>query len=371
MAEQEVTPQPDENKENINSTNAVEKTSASPLSSPSKQSPKEPAEDKFDVRLNSYKIVSALGVTAVHNEIAFYKNGKPLLAFNGNAHNSQTGDYQSFAVGAGNTLRVSASLNTIAEVEGAMEQINSVTLAHLKGEDVIDKIHAAVSAGKFINENKIDYVVVGGATYEAQNSNSVAAALVHAMGYEYPEKELSHLWAPGSKRNLLPDDWKANNYSLNLIRDAETLNPQIVQKTVKDEKHPNVQTPSNRGAFPNLFDPNTTTIPYVKKGHETELFSKDTALEEPTTSDDTDSSPADETTEEEPEEYNNPSAGFQSSAETIIRTNQNLTASFADASAKKPIQSNPDMGLEINDPALKQKVASNATSYLSTANSLA
>lgn len=216
-------------------------------------------EDTYEIRINSYKIVSAAGVVAVHNEVAFYRNGEPMIAFNGNAHNNQTGELNTFAISSGNTLRVSAGDRTYGQ--NGMELVGSVTLgANLTREELLEKLKAATAASQYINSNKIEYVVVGGVSYEAQNSNSVASSLLTAMGYKYPANEFSHVWAPGSKRDLLPNDWKPDLTTDALITALQELSRDRVGQQVRDEKIPRYRPEAGEQYFPNLHDPNKSVV---------------------------------------------------------------------------------------------------------------
>lgn len=335
-------------------------------------------ERRYEVRINSFKLVDALGVTAVHNEIAFYEDGKIIFSLNGNAHDPQTGEFKQFAIASDHTLRVSAYNKSLEQLN--MELAGSVTLDKLSRQEFFEKVNAATTAGKFINDNKIDYVILGGLNHEAQNSNSVATSLLHSMGYAYPEKELAHLWAPGSKRNLLPDDWSTNDNAPTgtIIEQANDLDPVRVKATIRDERRPQTIVSESENLFPNLFNPNETTVPYVKKEQIPSgmiMFSSNPKMETPDESEDPlNESLANEEIESEinaEEETNEaePAVGFHSSAEPMIQTGQKLTSSFAVATANPPVQPPPGQDIEMTDPPLQQKAAQNSPSYLTTGTS--
>jgi len=139
-----------------------------------------------------------------------------------------------------------------------MELVGSVTLGQMDQAEFLEKVKAAAAAAKYVNDNKIEYVVVGGPGYAGQNSNSVATTLIHAMGYKYPQKELSHLWAPGSERNLLPDDWKPDVSIAALDTTLNNLERAQVTQAIKDEKNPSPVnlTPELGPIPPKLHEPN-------------------------------------------------------------------------------------------------------------------
>lgn len=227
--------------------------------------------DVYEIRLNSYRILDALAVTAVHNEVAFYKNGKPILAFNGNAHSRENGSLSAFAISPDHTLRVCATDKDLNELGGNKANLlKSVKLGELDEDLWRHKIDLAVKVSRFINANDIDYIVLGNTENEAQNSNSVARSLVAALGYEYPSKELENLWAPGDKRNLLPDSFDrripVGFSSLNEL----LLNPFHIIEDVKEERqkpHPK-EGKNDKGidqaAHQTYFDPKSPGVIYPK-----------------------------------------------------------------------------------------------------------
>lgn len=229
------------------------------------------SKDVYEIRLNSYRILGALGVSAVHNEVAFYKNGKPILAFNGNAHSRENGSLSAFAISPDHTLRVSATQKDLNELGGNKANLlKSVKLGELDEDLWIHKIDLAVKVSRFINANDIDYIVLGNAENEAQNSNSVARSLVAALGYEYPSKELENLWAPGDKRNLLPDNLDLHIpvgfSSLNEL----LLNPFHIIEDLKEERQKSCPEESkndkgiDRAAHQTYFDPKSPGVIYPK-----------------------------------------------------------------------------------------------------------
>lgn len=229
------------------------------------------SKDVYEIRLNSYRILGALRVTAVHNEVAFYKNGKPILAFNGNAHSRENGSLSAFAISPDHTLRVSATQKDLNEQAGNKANLlKSVKLGELDKDLWIHKIDLAVKVSRFINANDIDYIVLGNAENEAQNSNSVARSLVAALGYEYPSKELENLWAPGDKRNLLPDNLDLHIpvgfSSLNEL----LLNPFHIIEDLKEERQKSRPEESkndkriDRAAHQTYFDPKSPGVIYPK-----------------------------------------------------------------------------------------------------------
>lgn len=221
-----------------------------------------PAEkDVYEIRLNSYKIAGALGVSAVHNEVAFYKNGKIVTAFNGNAHSKQSGELSPYATKPGNVLRVTATNFDYTKI---MELSGSVTLAKLERDDWETQIDNAILTGRFINSNPIDYIVLGGSENEAQNSNSVATSILHALGYKYPSNELKNLWAPGSQRLLTPDNWNSKlRDSFSAPEPSLLARDEVIRQTREISLATNISADSSN-PYPTTtqqyFDPNAESV---------------------------------------------------------------------------------------------------------------
>lgn len=215
-----------------------------------------PSVPDFEIRLNSYQVVGALGFVAVHNEIVFYEDGKPSIAFNGNAHDRRTGELETFTLGSNHTLRISSGNQTYEDF--GMKKVGSVSLGKPDLEGVVEKLGNIVKAADWINSKNFDYSALGVVGQEAQNSNSAATALVTAMGYDYPE-EAQKLWAPGAQRALLPFGWKAEEYYDDTFDIAETLmglSRIHVAKSVRDENGTKLtkesgvpQAPDLRGSY--------------------------------------------------------------------------------------------------------------------------
>lgn len=218
-------------------------------------------EDTFEVRINSHKVIGIGNIVAVHNEVAFYRNGETLLAINGNAHDNQTGELNTFTISPGGTLRVSAGDTTYGQGSYPMQLVGSVTLGtNLTREEFLEKVKTVVAASQYINDNKIEYVVIGGPTYEGQNSNSVATTLITAMGYQYPQNEFSGLWAPGAKRNLLPEGWTHHLTDGTFFAAMLTLDHNKVTQQVRDDNIPPFRPDTDGSYFPNLHDPNKANL---------------------------------------------------------------------------------------------------------------
>ena|GEM_PF-2596135 len=289
-----------------------------------------PQEDKFEVRINSYQLADIFGKIAVHNEVAFYRNGEPLIAFNGNAHNKQTGELNTFAIQPNHTLKVSAAKTTY-EQQG-LKLVGSVSFGTLTREEFAEKLKVATTAANFINDNKLDYVIVGGPYHEAQNSNSVATALLQSMDYKYPEKEFGHLWAPGSKRPLLPDDWSSQDMTQDdFIRLLEKLERDEVSNNIKNDKNLIPIHDPEISNFPDLFKPNETSVPYNKK------VTPDIPQTEPN------------------------SRGFKSASEQVITTDCNLSEKFGCAASNDLVTNNPD---NVSKIAQARTISANDGAYL-------
>jgi hypothetical protein len=269
-----------------------------PETKPDTSPPKPVQEDKYEIKLNSYKVIDIFGKVAIHNEVAFYRNGEPMMAVNGYAHNSQKGGHSTTALSPGNTLRA-----TISDTLHDGKMVSSISLGTMDREAMIEKMKTVVSASQFINANKIEYVAMGGPHFEAQNSNSIATSLLTAMGYQYPDKALAQFWDPGSKRPLLPNDWKREDMSVaDMMNMRNNLNGQAVAAQIKSEKNPYPIFDPEANSFPTLFKPEETSVQYAKNNNQTTATV--TARS---------------------------GTGFQSAAGVMIETDHSLTSAFASA----------------------------------------
>lgn len=239
---------------------------------------------EYAIKVRSYQVFdNALVGTAVHNEIIFEHNGKPMMSMNGNPWKRETGQPNFPGIGDNNTLRVGMMEGrTIKDNDtaGNFPVVGEQTL--YQGNDpakFLELVGRAAEAAKFVNAQNLDYIMVD-PLRTAQNSNSVAHTLTHAMGLEYPP-ETENLWAPGHGRLLLPEghrsvfeDMKNNPNWMNdpnltgyfnvTLAELEALkDPNVGQQVLKDPKTPNAaphisdadQRPDQPVNVPTYFNP--------------------------------------------------------------------------------------------------------------------
>lgn len=232
------------------------------------------SEDKYQIIIRSYEVADFLGLDpAVHHEIIFAKNGEPMLSFNGDAYNRQTGEIHFPSTSGQDTLRVRAMGVTIQDIdkEGEFPVVANTVLFEGNEQEMLSKLGQAAEASSFINAQNMDYVILGGPTFPGQNSNSVAYTLTHAMGLEVPP-EVENLWAPGYGRLLLPNDWQSNipteteNLFSYIKSNLEKLSVGNVMQQVRGDENPyynyismlDEESGNKPGQF---FDPANPAIP--------------------------------------------------------------------------------------------------------------
>lgn len=238
----------------------------------------DPATDTgphYSIKVRSYEAVNVpLIGSAVHHEIIFEQDGQVLLSLNGNPWKRETGQPNFPGHGDNNTLRVNAMAGkTIADLDtdGKFPIVTEQTLYSdhdsLKFSELVGR---AAEASVFINSYNMDYIMVD-PFRKAQNSNSVAHTLTHAMGLQYsPGTE--QLWAPGHGRLLLPSGFKSDfdskendvpSQSENTIARLISLSDEnISAQVLKDPKHPNRLKDSNIDT-PTFFNPAPKPAPEI------------------------------------------------------------------------------------------------------------
>lgn len=143
---------------------------------------------------------------ANHNAVIVYIGNNEAFAFHGFAVDRETGDTTGIGDTKNDTLR--AMILPPQESEDFKMHISGESV-FFQGdwEEGIRKSASGLDAMKFINDQNLDYdpyVLIG----TAQNSNSVAHTIVHAMGSEFPKGAEEH-WAPGHDRILVPEGWSS------------------------------------------------------------------------------------------------------------------------------------------------------------------
>lgn len=143
---------------------------------------------------------------ANHNAVIVYIGNEEAFAIHGFAIDRETGDMS----GIGDTKNDTLRAMILPQHESALFDMPiSGENVFFQGslEDAAKKLASGLDAIKFINDQNLDYdpyVLIG----TAQNSNSVAHTIVHAMGESFPKGAEEH-WAPGHDRILVPEGWSS------------------------------------------------------------------------------------------------------------------------------------------------------------------
>lgn len=198
-------------------------------------------KDGWSIELRAH---SAAGI-ATHFEIAFrLPNGKIFKALNGDPYDRDTGQrVESFD--NDHTLRVSTGF-----YKGNDPDIIPVFSG--TGREVMQKFGQALETGVIINGQNLEYRAFG-LGEPGQNSNSVVATLLKAMGLKFPPAAEAYN-APGSERILLPASWQPSydfshdsQYRIHNIKENHwLLEPENVSKQVLKDPRPE-KTPRSPG----------------------------------------------------------------------------------------------------------------------------
>lgn len=175
------------------------------MSEPAQATPPE-----FSIELRSHQVTPGFGPIppAVHNEIVFLHNGKPVMSFDGDPYNRVTGELTPTSLSGKDTLRVRAIEGmSMAEFAKDYPQLNKAVLFEGSKEKFLELMGRATEAAEHINKQNMDYIIIG-VGFTAQNSNSVAHSLTQAMGLEYPQ-HIKDQFMPGHGRQLLPDNFRS------------------------------------------------------------------------------------------------------------------------------------------------------------------
>jgi hypothetical protein len=133
--------------------------------------------------------------------------GKEVLQFNGGAMDENS-KIQAFTPADGSKLTAYAAVHDrpgdyVASGPELMDE--EIFVGSL--QDVLARADLMAQGAKAINDSNQSYRAydpVG----QAQNSNSVAAALLKAAHLDMPDKA-KDLWIPGTSTDILPEDWQA------------------------------------------------------------------------------------------------------------------------------------------------------------------
>ncbi|PCI56909.1 MAG: hypothetical protein COB36_01150 [Alphaproteobacteria bacterium] len=166
---------------------------------------------RYSISVNSYSIVAD---KFVHNEIVFKDAGtNEIFHLNGGSFDKEDGGNIEFSfLSDDDTLRAflsDQSFNT--RNEGMGEPLHSeVLFASDDGRAFQEKFVKALEAGVFINSQGLDYVPFNICEKE-QNSNSVAATVLHVMELEYDASDHGFI-APGDDDLLWAEELREESF---------------------------------------------------------------------------------------------------------------------------------------------------------------
>ncbi len=134
----------------------------------------------------------------VHKEIVVLNDkNEPVMAFAGHAWDKKTGEFKGISYMGTDTLR--ATVNKEPGQGLALDITNIRVLDSGSKEDILDKANIGIAAAIKINEKNLTYHPIG---ISPTNSNSVAATVAKAMGFELPPNPKS-VYSPGESQQLL------------------------------------------------------------------------------------------------------------------------------------------------------------------------
>lgn len=171
------------------------------------------APPEYSIEVRSYELHGATPFTkpAVHNELVFLQNGKPVAAFNGDPYARETGAIAYPSLSNRDTLRVSAYIDGTTRAEDPHNpfRVTATGTVFTGGKaEFAELLGRATDAAHSINNSSVDYVMLS-IGFTPQNSNSAVGTMLQAMGLQ-PPASLNGVWSPGGGRSLLPQDFQSS-----------------------------------------------------------------------------------------------------------------------------------------------------------------
>lgn len=167
--------------------------------------------NQWTIELHAYEVFDTpVTDPIVHFEIVFvYPSGEVFNVINGDPFEKGTGRHAGdlSAADDDNVLKVNYGSDVSFGDRTGKEPLTAFKLWQGETSEFYEHLFRAREAGAVINSLDIDYVIIA-PFRDAQNSNSVVGTVVKATGLEI-SSEAQSIWAPGSDRNLLPNDFKS------------------------------------------------------------------------------------------------------------------------------------------------------------------